>query len=72
MELEIENLKALVHGRELTPHQRGLALSEWVQVLEILNKETPTKHLPEYNEILYHARTLTEEQFREYWHEITT
>jgi len=28
------------------------------------------KSLPEYNEILYHARTLTDEQFREYWNEV--
>ena len=26
--------------------------------------------LPEYNEILYHAKTLSDEQFREYWDEI--
>jgi len=28
------------------------------------------KSLPEYNEILYHAKTLTDEQFREYWNEV--
>jgi hypothetical protein len=28
------------------------------------------KSLPEYNEVLYHAKTLTNEQFREYWDEV--
>lgn len=28
------------------------------------------KSLPEYNEILYHAKTLSDEQFREYWNEV--
>lgn len=28
------------------------------------------KSLPEYNEILYHAKTLSDEQFREYWNEL--
>ena len=28
------------------------------------------KSLPEYNEILYHARALSNEQFREYWDEV--
>ena len=28
------------------------------------------KPLPEYNEILYHAKTLTDEQFREYWNDV--
>ena len=28
------------------------------------------KSLPEYNEILYHAKTLTNDQFREYWNEV--
>ena len=28
------------------------------------------KPLPEYNEIIYHAKTLTDEQFREYWNDV--
>ena len=28
------------------------------------------KSLPEYNEILYHAKTLSNEQFREYWNDV--
>lgn len=34
------------------------------------NIQPVAKSLPEYNEILYHARILTDEQFREYWNEI--
>lgn len=33
--------------------------------------ENVIKLLPEYNEILYHANTLTDEQFRNYWNEFT-
>lgn len=28
------------------------------------------KCLPEYNEILYHAKTLNESNFKEYWNEV--
>jgi len=34
------------------------------------NLQSVIKSLPEYNEILYHAKTLTNEQFREYWDEV--
>jgi len=37
---------------------------------ESLRQPPVIKSLPEYNEILYHAKTLTDEQFREYWNEI--
>ena len=43
-------------------------------IMDILLKKstkfTAIKSLPEYNEILYHAKILTDEQFREYWDEI--
>jgi len=29
MKPEIENLKALIHGRELTAYQKALAMNEW-------------------------------------------
>lgn len=34
------------------------------------NLQSVIKSLPEYNEILYHAKTLTNEQFSEYWDEV--
>jgi hypothetical protein len=37
---------------------------------QLLDLFAVIKSLPEYNEILYHARTLTDEQFREYWNEV--
>ena len=37
---------------------------------ESLRQSPVIKSLPEYNEILYHAKTLTDVQFREYWNEI--
>ena len=40
------------------------------QQVKNLNIPAVIKSLPEYNEILYHARTLSDEQFREYWNEI--
>lgn len=33
MELQIENLKALIKGVELIPYQRALALQEWNNLL---------------------------------------
>jgi hypothetical protein len=33
MEMQIENLKALIKGVELTPYQRALALTEWSNLL---------------------------------------
>jgi hypothetical protein len=33
MEMQIENLKALIKGVELTPYQRALALTEWNNLL---------------------------------------
>ena len=35
-----------------------------------LNIPAVIKSLPEYNEILYHAKTLSNEQFREYWNDV--
>ena len=35
-----------------------------------LNMPAVIKSLPEYNEILYHAKTLSNEQFREYWNDV--
>lgn len=35
-----------------------------------LNLLAVIKSLPEYNEIIYHAKILSEEQFREYWDEV--
>lgn len=63
--------------------ERELRNNEWVfyrgeeeiQVIYWLEKiELPQtdiiKSLPEYNEILYNAKVLPEQQFREYWNEI--
>lgn len=36
--MNIENLKALVYGRELTPYQRALALSEFSKVVELIKE----------------------------------
>ena len=35
-----------------------------------LNIPAVIKSLPEYNEILYHAKTLSNEQFLEYWNDV--
>lgn len=41
--------------------------TEWLERQVVALRQ---KYLPEYNEILYHAKTLADEQFREYWNEI--
>ena len=47
------------------------AMDEYAeQQLKNCNLQSVIKSLPEYNEILYHAKTLTNEQFREYWDEV--
>lgn len=33
MKAQIENLKALIHGKELTNYQRALALNEWSKLI---------------------------------------
>lgn len=40
---------------------------ETLKEAKLLPTLTVTKALPEYTEVLYHAKTLTDEQFREYW-----
>jgi len=45
-------------------------LNEVQQQVKNLNIPAFIISLPEYNEILYHAKTLTDEQFREYWNEV--
>lgn len=39
--MNIENLKALVYGKETTPYQRALALSEFSKVVEALENKSP-------------------------------
>lgn len=44
-------------------------------VVEFIKKKAMKKYagkrlIPEYNEILFHARNLTDEQFKEYWNDI--
>lgn len=41
-----------------------------LKALEELLQPTVIKSLPEYNEIIYHAKILSEEQFRQYWDEV--
>jgi len=37
MSLEIENLKALIYGRELTAYQKALAINEWSKLQLYIN-----------------------------------
>lgn len=45
MKVEIENLKALVKGRDLTPFQKGGAFKELIELTEHLNKLEEYKKL---------------------------
>lgn len=57
----------------MAEHQESISPTWAVQMIEeyaTLRHSSVIKPLPEYNEILYHARTLTDEQFREYWNEV--
>ena len=49
MKIQIENLKALIHGKELNDYQKALAINEWSKLqlyvfdLERLNMPTAIK-----------------------------
>jgi hypothetical protein len=45
-------------------------LQSFVIGWQMCNKKHKNTNLPEYHEIQYHAKTLTADQFREYWKEI--
>lgn len=62
MEKQIKELKA---ENEALKQAYGVSTGEGQ-----LTKPDVIKSLPEYNEILYHAKTLSNEQFREYWDEV--
>ena len=37
MKIEIENLKQLIYGRELTAYQKALAMNEWSKLQQYVN-----------------------------------
>jgi hypothetical protein len=58
-------------GTNLTLNSVAYLMSEFTQKqVKLFAIPDVIKPLPEYNEILYHAKTLTDEQFREYWDEV--
>ena len=65
--------------KEIKEHQmQTLQLAKTTTVYKLADKAIEqalsmgdvVKPFPEYNEILYHAKILTKEQFREYWNEV--
>jgi len=58
-----------IYPEEIPSPYKEIAIRA-MQRVKNLNIPAVIKSLPEYNEILYHAKTLTNEQFREYWNEI--
>lgn len=75
-----EHIKKAMQYCPLTEIQENALLTGLENYLSELENSSTSKNesvippviksLPEYNEILYHAKTLTDEQFREYWNEI--
>ena len=68
-------IEADKYNRSLSKHP--MSVKELTEVLvgfydkmQLLKQCIVSGSLPEYNEILYHARNCTDVQFREYWDDV--